>query len=97
MKFFNFIIILQILSSAIVFSASLKPNIVLIVADDLCVMDMTIEGSAFHETPNVDRIAKEGMRFSRGYATCQVCAPSRASIQTENYPVRFPITDWINS
>ena len=74
-----------------------RPNVVFFLADDLGVMDMTIEGSTFHETPHIDRIAKEGMRFTRGYATCEVCSPSRASIMTGKYPVRFPITDWINS
>lgn len=74
-----------------------RPNVVFILADDLGVMDMTVEGSTFHETPNIDRIAKEGMRFTRGYATCQVCSPSRASIMSGKYPARLDITDWINS
>ncbi|MDF1814125.1 MAG: sulfatase, partial [Verrucomicrobiales bacterium] len=65
-------------------------------ADDLGVMDLTNEGSSFHETPNIDRIANEGVRFTRGYATCQVCSPSRASIMSGKYPARLNITDWIN-
>ena len=89
--------LLPLFLAPLLVTAASGPNVVLILADDLGIMDMTIEGSTFHETPNVDRIAKEGMRFSRGYATCQVCSPSRASIQTGKYPVRFPITDWINS
>ena len=78
-------------------SAASKPNVVFFLADDLGVMDMTNEGSTFHETPHIDRIAKEGVRFTRGYATCQVCSPSRASIMTGKYPARIDITDWINS
>lgn len=77
-------------------AAADKPNVVFFLVDDLGVMDLTNEGSTFHETPNVDRIAKEGMRFTRGYATCEVCSPSRASIQTGKYPARLDITDWIN-
>lgn len=76
--------------------AAEKPNVVFILVDDLGLMDLTVEGSTFHETPNVDRIANEGMRFTRGYATCEVCSPSRASIQTGKYPARLDITDWIN-
>ena len=57
-----------------------QPNVLFILVDDLGAMDLTNEGSTFYETPNIDRIANEGMKFSRGYATCQVCSPSRASI-----------------
>ena len=88
----------NILFCALYINASAqRPNVVFILADDLGVMDLANEGSTFHETPNIDRIATEGMKFVRGYATCQVCSPSRASIMTGKYPVRFPITDWINS
>ena len=73
------------------------PNIVFILADDLGVRDLSIEGSTYHETPHIDRIAKEGVRFTHGYATCQVCSPSRASIMTGKYPARHGITDWIGA
>ncbi|MEM7143855.1 MAG: sulfatase [Verrucomicrobiota bacterium] len=76
--------------------ASSQPNVVLFLADDLGVNDLTVEGSTFHETPNIDRIANEGVRFTRGYATCQVCSPSRASIVSGKYPTRFYITNFIN-
>lgn len=81
----------------VMLSGADRPNVVFFLADDLGVMDLTNEGSTFHETPHIDRIAREGVRFTRGYATCQVCSPSRASIMSGKYPVRFPITDWINS
>ncbi len=74
-----------------------KPNFLFILADDLGQNDMQIEGSSFHETPNIDRLAKSGMRFQYGYATCQVCSPSRASIMTGKYPPRNQITDWIGA
>ena len=57
--------------------------------------DLSNEGSTFYESPNVDRIAGEGMKFTRGYASCQVCSPSRASILTGKYPTNHGITTWI--
>jgi len=76
-------------------SAAEKPNIVFILADDLGWKDLSNEGSTFYESPNIDRIAAEGMKFTRGYAACQVCSPSRASILTGKYPTNHGITTWI--
>ena len=76
-------------------AAARKPNIVFILADDLGWRDLSNEGSTFYESPHIDRIASEGMKFSRGYATCQVCSPSRASILTGKYPTKHGITTWI--
>ncbi|MDP8245035.1 MAG: sulfatase [Candidatus Hinthialibacter antarcticus] len=72
-----------------------RPNIVFILADDLGVKDLSNEGSSYYASPNIDRIAQMGMKFKRGYATCQVCSPSRASILTGKYPVNHGITTWI--
>ncbi len=74
-----------------------KPNFLFILADDYGYHDLSISGSKFYETPNIDRIASEGMIFTDGYATCQVCSPSRASIMTGKFPVRHGITDWIGA
>ena len=74
-----------------------KPNFVFILCDDLGVMDIGVEGSTFHETPHIDALANRGMRFTQGYATCQVCSPSRASIMTGKFPARHGITDWIGA
>ena len=74
-----------------------RPNIVFILADDLGWRDLSIEGSTFYESPNIDRIARAGMRFTRGYAACPVCSPSRASILTGQYTPRHGITDWIGA
>ena len=57
-------------------SSAKKPNVLFILVDDMGWKDLSNEGSDFYESPNVDRIAKEGMKFTRGYATCQVCSPS---------------------
>jgi arylsulfatase A-like enzyme len=72
-----------------------KPNVLFILVDDMGAKDLSNEGSTFYESPNIDRIAREGMKFTRGYATCQVCSPSRASILTGKYPVNHGITTWI--
>jgi len=74
-----------------------QPNILFILADDLGWNDLSADGSTFHESPNIDRIADEGMRFTQGYATCQVCSPSRASILTGKYPPRHGITEYIGA
>lgn len=74
-----------------------RPNFVFILADDLGRQDIGIEGSTFHETPHIDRLAREGMRFEFGYAACRVCSPSRASIMTGQFPARHGITDWIGA
>ena len=71
------------------------PNVLFILVDDMGAKDLSNEGSVFYESPNIDRIANGGMKFTRGYATCQVCSPSRASIVTGKYPVNHGITTWI--
>ena len=58
-------------------------------------MDLGTYGSTFYETPNIDKLAKTGMKFNYGYAACPVCSPTRASIMTGRHPVRVDITDWI--
>ncbi len=72
-----------------------KPNIVLILADDLGWHQLGSYGSAFYESPNIDRLARRGMRFTDAYAACPVCSPTRASIMTGQYPARLHITDYI--
>lgn len=74
-----------------------KPNIIFILVDDLGLKDLSYTGSKFYETPNVDRIAKEGTEFTQGYACSAVCSPSRASIMTGQFTARHGITDWIGA
>ncbi len=74
-----------------------RPNFVFILADDLGWRDLSIEGSTFYESPHIDALAARGIRFTQGYATCQVCSPSRASIMTGKFPARHGITDWIGA
>jgi arylsulfatase A-like enzyme len=74
-----------------------RPNVLFILADDLGYHDLSSTGSEYYETPNIDRIAQMGMRFTQGYAACQVCSPSRASIMSGKFPARHGITDWIGA
>ena len=71
------------------------PNIVFFLVDDLGWSDVGCYGSTFHETPHIDQLAKEGMRFDNAYSTCHVCSPSRASILTGKYPARTDLTEWL--
>jgi arylsulfatase A len=72
-----------------------KPNIVFLLVDDLGWRDFGCYGNTFYETPNLDRLAAEGVRFTNAYAACPVCSPTRASILTGKYPARLHLTDWI--
>ncbi len=71
------------------------PNVVFILADDLGQRDLGVYGSTFHETPQLDQLAAQGMRFNQAYAACSVCSPTRASLLTGRYPARVGITDWL--
>ncbi len=70
-------------------------NVVLIVADDLGQRDLGCYGSTFYKTSNIDRLAKDGLKFSDYTVACPVCSPTRASILTGMYPARVNITDWL--
>ncbi|MFR9580681.1 MAG: sulfatase-like hydrolase/transferase, partial [Rikenellaceae bacterium] len=70
-------------------------NVLFIIADDLGWNDVACMGSEYHETPNIDQIARDGVTFTNGYATCQVSSPSRASVLTGKYTTRHGVTDWI--
>ena len=75
----------------------MKPmNLILILLDDMGWKDLSCYGSEFYETPNIDRLAAEGMFFSDAYAACPVCSPTRASIMAGKYPARLGLTDWID-
>jgi arylsulfatase A-like enzyme len=73
-----------------------KPmNVVFFLVDDLGWSDIGCYGSSFYETPNIDRFAKEGVRFTDAYAACHVSSPSRASLLTGKYPASINLTDWL--
>ncbi len=74
---------------------SRKPNIIFILIDDMGWSDLACYGSSFYESPNIDALAKTGIRFTNAYAT-PVCAPTRASIMTGKNPARRELTNWRN-
>ena len=74
-----------------------KPNIIMLLVDDLGWRDVGFMGSKFYETPNIDGLSKQSMVFTNAYAACAVCSPTRASIQTGRYPARIGVTDWIRA
>lgn len=75
--------------------AGRRPNIVLMLIDDLGYGDFGCYGSTFHETPNIDRLARDGMKFTDAYASAPVCSPSRCGILTGQWPARVHLTQWI--
>jgi arylsulfatase A-like enzyme len=76
-------------------SSRVKPNILFILIDDMGWRDIGCYGSSFYETPNLDRLAGEGMLFTDAYASCPVCSPTRASILTGKYPATVGVTQFI--
>lgn len=72
-----------------------KPNIILVLADDLGWGELACYGNRFNETPNLDKLAGEGMRFTDAYAAAPVCSPTRAALLTGQYPARVGITDYL--
>jgi len=71
------------------------PNVLIIIADDLGWSQIGCYGSTFYETPNIDKLAKSGIRFSNAYSAASICSPTRAAIMTGKYPARLDLTDFI--
>ncbi|MHB1484718.1 MAG: sulfatase [Saccharofermentanales bacterium] len=74
-----------------------QPNILFILIDDMGWRDLGCYGSTFYETPNIDKLAAEGMIFTNAYASCPVCSPTRASIMSGKYPATVGVTNYISS
>jgi arylsulfatase A-like enzyme len=89
------LIVLAVASSTSLFGAA-PPNVVFILIDDMGWADGSCFGSKYYQTPNLNRLASEGTRFTQAYASCAVCSPTRAAIQTGKAPARLHITDWIS-
>ena len=86
---------LGLLLSAALAAPAAPPNIVVILADDLGVNDLGCYGRTDHATPNLDRLAKQGVRFTAAYAACPVCSPTRAAILTGRSPARLHLTTFL--
>lgn len=72
-----------------------KPNVIVFLIDDLGWTDLSCMGSQLYETPHLDQMASQGMKFTHAYSACTVCSPTRAALLTGKYPARLHITDWI--
>lgn len=78
-----------------VIQAASQPNIVFILADDLGINDLRCYGRLDHHTPNLDRLARHGMRFTSAYCAQPICSPSRAAILTGKAPARLHLTTYL--
>lgn len=93
----RFLLILALVLGAGFRSQAARPNILFILVDDLGYMDIGANNpDTFYETPNIDRLAAEGMRFTDGYAANPVCSPTRYSIMTGKYPSRVDATNYFS-
>jgi arylsulfatase A-like enzyme len=72
-----------------------RPNLVLVLADDLGINDLACYGRREHRTPNLDRLAGQGMRFTCAYTAQPICSPSRAALMTGNCPARLHLTNYL--
>ena len=91
-RFFSLTLGFLLAASAV---AAERPNFILFLVDDLGWTDLGYAGSDLYETPNIDRLAGEGMVFQNAYSACTVCSPTRAAILTGQYPARLRVTDFI--
>ncbi len=78
-------------------ASAARPNVVLMMADDLGWTDLGCYGSPENKTPHLDKLAAEGLRFTDFYAACGVCSPSRASFMTGRFCVRAGVYSWIHT
>lgn len=87
--------VLSVCSVGHLSAADTPPNIIVMLVDDMGWTDLGCQGSKYYETPHVDQLAKDGMRFTQAYSACTVCSPTRAAMMTGKAPARLHLTDWI--
>lgn len=95
MKSVSFVCIL--LFSTLVLKAQQKPNVILVLTDDMGYSDINCFGGDFVPTPNIDRIAKTGTKFTQYYSAAPICSPSRVSLLTGMYPARWNFSTFLNT
>ena len=88
-------LLIPLCASLCVLPAAERPNMVIILADDLGWTDLGCQGSDLYRTPHIDALAERGARCTQAYAACTVCSPSRAALLTGQSPARLHLTDWI--
>ena len=89
------VLLILVLLTSCVNSQNKKPNVILFLVDDMGWTDLGSFGSDLYQSPNIDKLASEGVTFTNSYSSCTVCSPTRASIITGKYPARLHLTDWI--
>ena len=77
--------------------AAVRPNVVVVLMDDFGWGDPSCYGNAMVKTPHMDRLAKEGIRFTQGYVVSPICSPSRCGIITGQFPARWKITSFLQT
>jgi arylsulfatase A len=91
-----FIFVFALALSTVAQAASRPPNIIFYLVDDLGWTELNCYSNHFNETPNLDRLASQGIRFTQAYASAPVCSPDRAALMTGQYPARLHITDYLH-
>ncbi|TLD68696.1 sulfatase [Phragmitibacter flavus] len=89
------LVLLCVTIPALTLRAAERPNILLFFVDDMGFMDLGCYGSDLYRTPNIDRLAAQGTRFTRAYAAAHVCSPTRGALLTGKYPARTRVTDFM--
>ncbi len=74
-----------------------KPNVIIVLVDDFGYADPSCYGNPLVKTPQIDRLAREGVRFLQGYVTAPICSPSRCGIITGQFPARWKITSYLQT
>lgn len=93
----RYILLFALLITSFIHAKAAEPkmNFLVVLVDDMGLTDLGCYGSTFYETPHIDRLAKDGMKFTAAYSACTVCSPTRAALLTGKYPARLHLTDWI--
>jgi len=94
-RFFLLVLLALSAPSVLAQEKAQRPNFIFLLVDDLGWTDIGCFGSDLYETPNIDKLAEQGMKFTDAYAACTVCSPSRAAVMTGKYPARLHVTDFI--
>ena len=89
------LVIICVLMSLPTITQARQPNVIFILADDLGYSELACYGNQFNETPALDRLSQQGMRFTNAYAAAPVCSPYRASLLTGLHPARVGILDYL--
>lgn len=93
----NLIPVFLLIAGSVANAKDKRPNFLFIIVDDLGWADVGMNGSKYYETPNIDRLASEGLLFTDGYVASPMCSPTRASIMTGKHPARLKLTNWIGA